>query len=93
MYASFVFDYRPLKSEPQKVIFVVGWNKLNYKYDTVSPAASILESKVFINSLIYGAKQGENFMSCDLKDFFLVTLIARPEYMKIHGPPTGFCGW
>ena len=49
-YASFVCDHRPLKSEPWRVQIVVGGDKLTYSNDTGSPAASLLETKILLNS-------------------------------------------
>jgi len=37
-----------------------------------------------LNSVISDATKGARFMSLDLKDFFLATPMARPEYMRIH---------
>jgi hypothetical protein len=82
-YASFVCDYRPLKSEPYRCRIVVGGDKLSYDHDPASPAASLLETKLILNSTISDAKNGARFMSCDLKDHFLASPMERPEYMKI----------
>ena len=49
-YASFVCDHRPLKTEPWRVRIVIGGDKLSYANDTGSPAASLLETNIFINS-------------------------------------------
>ena len=69
-YASFVLDYRPLKAEPWRVRLVVGGDKLPYDDDPGSPAASLIETKLLINSVISDAKRGAKFMSLDLKDYF-----------------------
>jgi hypothetical protein len=82
-YASFVCDYRPLKSEPYRCRIVVGGDKLSYDNDPASPAASLLETKLILNSTISDAKNGARFLSCDLKDHFLASPMERPEYMKI----------
>jgi hypothetical protein len=82
-YASFVCDYRPLKSEPYRCRIVVGGDKLSYDHDPASPAASLLETKLILNSTISDAKEGARFFSCDLKDHFLASPMERPEYMKI----------
>ena len=82
-YASFVCDHRPLKSEPWRVRIVVGGDKLSYNDDPGSPAASLLETKILINSVISDAGNGARFMSLDLKDYFLATPMERPEYMKV----------
>lgn len=82
-YANFVCDYRPLKDEPWRVRLVVGGDKLNYEFDSGSPAASLLETKILLNSVISDAKKGARFMSLDLKDFFLMSPMPDAEYMKI----------
>ena len=82
-YANFVCDYRPLKDEPWRVRLVVGGDKLVYEFDSGSPAASLLETKILINSVISDAHKGARFMSLDLKDFFLATPMGTSEYMRI----------
>jgi hypothetical protein len=62
---------------------VAGGDKLPYDKDVGSPAASLLETKLLINSVISDATKGAKFMSCDLKDFFLATPMEDAEYMKI----------
>ena len=83
-YASFVCDYRPLKLEQYRVRLVVGGDKLFYDDDVSSPAASLLETKILINSVISDAKKGARFLTCDIKDFFLATPMSRPEFMTVH---------
>ena len=82
-YATFVLDYRPLKSEPHRVRITVGGDKLSYTADAGSPAANMLETKVLVNSTISDAHKGAKFMSADLKDFFLATPMEGDEYMKV----------
>ena len=55
------------------MILVLGRNGLVYEGDPGSPAASILETKLFINSIISDDQQGAGFMSSDLKLLFLDT--------------------
>ena len=83
-YANFVCDFKPLKSEMYRIRLVAGGDKLNYAGDPGAPAASLLETKLMINSVISDAKHGAKFMSCDLKDFFLATPMLNAEYMRIH---------
>ena len=52
IYANFVCDYRPLKSEPYKVRLTVGGERLQYPDDASSPAESLLDSKLLFNSTI-----------------------------------------
>ena len=83
-YANFVCDYRPFKLEKYRVRMTVGGDRLEYPYDTTSPAASLLETKVLINSVISDASKGAKFCTVDIKDFFLQTIMEIPEYMRIH---------
>ena len=82
-YASFRFDYRPLKSEKYRARMVVGGDRLSYNDDPGSPAASLIETKLLLNSVISDADKGARFMSADLKDFFLCSYMKTPEYMRI----------
>ena len=83
-YTSFVCDHRPLKTEPFRVRLTVGGDKLAYHDDAGSPAASLLETKLLINSTISDAAKGARFLSADLKDFFLASTMDKPEFMRIH---------
>ena len=83
-YGSYVFDYRPHKKEKNRARLVAGGDKLEYEFDASAPAASLLETKILVNSIISDAKDGARFMSLDLKDFFLASPMSRPEYMKLH---------
>ena len=83
-YANFVCDYRPLKAEKHRVRMTIGGDRLEYHEDTTSPAASLLETKLLINSVISDAKKGARFMTMDLKDHFLQTVMQEPEFMRIH---------
>ena len=61
----------------------MGGDKLEYEFDAGSPAASLLETKILINSVVSDAKMGARFFSLDLKDFFLASPMKSPEYMRI----------
>ena len=63
---------------------VFGVNHLVYEHDPGYPAVSMIETKILLNSIISDAQQGDRFMICDLKYFFLGTPMLQPEYMKIH---------
>ena len=82
-YANFVCDYCHLKDEPWRVQLVVSGNKLTYNFDFGSQAALLLETKLLFNSVISDTKKGTKFMSLDLKDFFLASLMSKEEYMHI----------
>ena len=82
-YASFVCDYKPLKSEPWRVRIVVGGDRLTYAKDAGSPTTDMLETKILVNSVIPDAEKGARFFSLDLKDYFLASPMKTPEYMKV----------
>ena len=79
-----VCDYRPLKKEKYRVRLTVGGDKLDYDFDSTSPAASLVETKLLLNSVISDSARGARFMTIDIKDFFLQTHMKEPEFMKIH---------
>ena len=54
-YANMICDYRPLKSEKYRVRLTIGGDVLDYFNDAASPAASLLESKLMLNSVISDA--------------------------------------
>ncbi len=84
-YANFVCDLRPFKTELYRVRMTVGGEKLEYPYDTVSPIAALLDTKLIANSTISDHKRyGSKFCSFDIKDFFLQTIMDNPEYIRIH---------
>lgn len=43
----------------------------------------MLETKLMLNSVISDAAKGARFLTIDIKDHFLATPMALPEYMKI----------
>ena len=82
-YVSFVCDHRPLKTKPWRVRLVIRGDRLPYEADAGSPASNLVETKVLLNSTISDANHGAKIMSCDLKDFFLASPMAKLEYMKV----------
>lgn len=82
-YASFVCDYRPLKSYPYCICLMVGGDKLDYEFDAGSPTATLLETKLLVNSVISDTNKGARLLSMDLKDHFLATPMKYHEYMYI----------
>ena len=45
----------------------VGGDKLDYNDDAASPAATLLETKLLLNSVISDAHNGARFMTIDIK--------------------------
>ena len=84
-YANFVCDFRPLKSEKHRLRMTIGGDKLDYADETASPAASLIETILLLNSVISDTQKGAKFLTMDLKDHFLQTIMKDPEYMRING--------
>ena len=80
-----VCDHRPLKNGKDRVRLMLGGDVLDYFGDSSSPAASLLEAKLLVNSVIYDAHRGARFMSLDIKDYSLQSILDDPEYLRIHG--------
>ena len=83
-YDNMICDYRPHKQETHRVRLTVSGDRPPYNDDVASPAVSLLETKLLLNSTISDASKGARFMTLDIKDFFLQTFMERPEYMRIH---------
>ena len=82
-YTTFACDHRQLKEEKFGIHKVFGGDKLDYKFDSGSPARNMLDTKLLLNRLISDAQKRARFCSTDLKDIFLHTPMDNPEYMKV----------
>ena len=65
-----ICDYRPHKQETHRVRLTVSGDRPPYNDDVASPAVSLLETKLLLNSTISDASKGARFMTLDIKDFF-----------------------
>ena len=83
-YVNMVCDIQPLRTEKCSIQLMVGDNRLQYPDNTASPAATLLETKLLLNSTISQSAKGTRFMTIYIKDFFLQTVMNPPEFMKIH---------
>ena len=83
-YVNMVCDVRPKKDCVYRTQLGVGGNKLDYYGDKLSPAASLIENKLLINSVIFDTKKGTIFLTLDIKAQFLQSLLLKSEYMQIH---------
>ena len=54
-YANMVCDHWLLKTEKYRVRLTIGGDRLDCTFDTASPAASLLETKILVNSVISDA--------------------------------------
>ena len=60
----------------------MGGDVLDCYEDSSSPAASLLEEKLLIISIISDSRKGLRFMSIDIKYYFLRPFLQEPEYIR-----------
>jgi hypothetical protein len=73
---------RPEKiNKPNRTRLVAGGDWVHYLGNAGTPTADQLTIKLLINSII--STQGAKFVTMDIKNFYLNTLMARYEYMRL----------
>jgi hypothetical protein len=80
-YGCIVCTYRSEKKDPYRTRITMGGNLVNYPDDCSTPTADLLTVKLMLNSII-STPQAE-FMTIDLKDFYLNTPMSRYEYFRM----------
>ena len=80
-YARLVVDYRPVKSDPNRTRVAVGGNLLTYEGKLYTETSEIISTKMLLNSVL--STKGARFMTIDIKNFYLGTLMDVYGYMKI----------
>ena len=60
--------------------FVVRGNRINYPGEVATPTAEMLVATLLFNSVI--STHGARFMTMDNANFYLMTPLKRPEYVK-----------
>jgi hypothetical protein len=83
-YANFVCTMRPGKAEAWRIRMTVGGNLLIAFQDVRSPAISLVDTKIHLNSVISDARRGARYCTGDLKDFFLQSNMKIFQYMRVH---------
>ena len=81
-YGSFVCTVRPEKAEPNRTRFTAGGDKINYPGEVATLTAEILLAKILFNSVI--STPGARFMTMDISNFYLMTPLLRPEYIRVR---------
>jgi hypothetical protein len=81
-YLRIVASYRPQKEDPYRVRFTVGGDRLTYDGETYTNTSNLTTFKIAINAVL----STPNCRACaiDLSDFYLMTRLDTPEYMRIH---------
>ena len=80
-YGSFVCSVRSEKKEKNRTRFTVGGDRINYPGAVATPTADMLVAKLLFNSVI--STKGARFMTIDISDFYLMTPLKRPEFIRI----------
>jgi len=69
------------KKEQNRPRFTVGGDRINYPGEVATPTAEMLVAKTLFNSVI--STKGAKFMTLDISNFYLMTPLKRPEYMRM----------
>ena len=80
-YGFFVWNVRNVKAEKNRTRFVVGGDRINYPGEVATPTADILVAKILFNSVV--STRNAKFMIMDISNFYLMTPLKRPEYIRI----------
>jgi hypothetical protein len=77
----------PEKDKPNRTRFTVSSDRVNYPGEVATPTSDMLVAKILFNSIIL--MRGARFMMIDISNFYLMTPLKRPEYirMKIDNLP------
>ena len=60
-----------------------GGDRLDYPHDPSSPAVSMFNAKLHINSTISDAKKGARYLVVDIKNFYLGTPMNYYQYLRV----------
>jgi hypothetical protein len=71
----------PEKTNPKRVRWTAGGNKIEYHGNVTCPTADLTTAKLMFNSVL--STPGAKFMGIDLKDFYLCSKLDEYEYVRI----------
>ena len=80
-YARIVVDFRPQKSDPNRVRITAGGNLINYPDELTTRTADLTTTKIMWNSTI--STPGARYIASDAKNFYLATPLDNPKYTRI----------
>ena len=70
-YARIVVDYRPQKSDPNRVRITAGGNLITYPFELTTRTANLPTSKILWNSTI--STKDAKYICIDIKNMYLAT--------------------
>jgi hypothetical protein len=80
-YAKFVCELKPNKAEVHQTRLTIGGGKVHYPGNVGTPTADLMLVKMHINSVI--STHGAQYMTLDVENFYLNTLMVRYKYVCI----------
>jgi hypothetical protein len=80
-YLRIVCEHNVAKPDPYRIRFTAGGDKVEYPGNVSTPTVDITTVKCHLNSVL--STPQAQYMTVDLKDFYLNTPLARYEYMRI----------
>jgi hypothetical protein len=80
-YARTVVDFRPQKTDPNRVRITVGGNLITYPGEVTTRTADMVTSKILWNSVV--STPGAKYCCANVKNVYLETPMDRYEYMQI----------
>ena len=80
-YLRIAINYRPEKTDPFRVRFTAGGDRVQYSGNVSTPTADISTVKILLNSII--STKGARCLGLDLKLFYLNHIMKIFEYMRI----------
>jgi hypothetical protein len=80
-YGKIVCDYKPHKTEKERVGLTVGGDRLDYSCDVATSTAHITTFKILINITL--STEYAAMMMMEIKNYYLGTPLPRFEYMKM----------
>ncbi len=80
-YGQFVCTVRLEKAEPNRMLFTVGGERINYPGTVATPTAEMLVEKMLFNSVI--STKDARFMTMDISNFYLMTPLHHPEFIQL----------
>ncbi len=71
----------PREGRPNQTCLTIGGDRVNYPGDCGTPTVDMVTVKVHLNSVIL--TKGACYCTINLKDFYLMTPMARPKFMHM----------
>ncbi len=81
MYGCVCVNYHPDKEDPNQTCLIVGGNRVNYPGNCGTLTVNMVTVKLHLNSVI--STKGARYCTIDLKDFYLMTPMACPKFMRM----------